>query len=73
MEPIAVVGLSFKLPQGAEDESSFWEMLMEGRNVMEEWPASRANLDSFYSSNHGKDHVVSSIYLISFMGKAMGS
>lgn len=48
MEPIAIVGLSYKLPQAAEDESSFWDMLEKGRNTVSPWPASRANLDAFY-------------------------
>ncbi|KAJ2994317.1 hypothetical protein NUW58_g1586 [Xylaria curta] len=36
------------LPQGAEDENSFWDMLVNGKNVMTEWPKSRANIDAFY-------------------------
>ncbi|KAK7930971.1 hypothetical protein PG985_001683 [Apiospora marii] len=32
MEPIAVVGLSFKLPQGAEDGSTFWDVLEKRKN-----------------------------------------
>lgn len=48
MEPIAIVGFSFRLPQGAEDEDSFWEMLESGRNVMTEWPESRANISALY-------------------------
>ncbi|KAH8200137.1 hypothetical protein TruAng_005708 [Truncatella angustata] len=47
MEPIAIVGLSFKLPQGAEDEHSFWDILENGKNVMTSWPDSRANLNAF--------------------------
>ncbi|KAK3385761.1 polyketide synthase PksD [Podospora didyma] len=46
MEPIAIIGLSFRLPDGAEDVSSFWDMLESGRNVMKEWPESRTNLYS---------------------------
>ncbi|KAI0810057.1 polyketide synthase PksD [Xylaria sp. FL0064] len=48
MDPIAIVGFSFRLPHGAEDESSFWDMLANGQNVMTEWPESRANIDAFY-------------------------
>ncbi|CAH0050429.1 unnamed protein product [Clonostachys solani] len=48
MEPIAIVGISLKLPQGAEDEASFWDMLEKGRNTVSEWPESRANLEAFY-------------------------
>ena len=49
MDSIAITGFSFKLPQGAEDDSSFWEILENRRNVMTSWPEARANLDAFYS------------------------
>lgn len=58
MEPIAIIGLSFKLPQNAEDESTFWEILENGRNVMTEWPESRVNVDAFYDSDSTKDNIV---------------
>lgn len=45
---IAVVGLAFKLPQGVEDVSSLWETLEKRKNLMTEWPESRANLKAFY-------------------------
>ncbi|KAI1410735.1 hypothetical protein F5Y13DRAFT_201943 [Hypoxylon sp. FL1857] len=50
MEDIAIIGLSFKLPQGAEDESSLWSVLQERRNLRTEWPKSRLNIDSFYDT-----------------------
>ena len=58
MEPIAIIGLSFKLPQDVKNESSFWEILEKGRNVMTEWPDSRVNVDAFYSSDSTKDNIV---------------
>jgi acyl transferase domain-containing protein len=54
MEPIAVIGLSFKLPDGVEDVSSFWDMLEHGRNVMKEWPRNRTNIDTFYKPGSGQ-------------------
>lgn len=60
MEPIAITGLSFKLPEDAENDSSFWEMLENGRNVMTEWPKSRVNLDAFYSPEDRTDNTVPS-------------
>ncbi|KAL1603468.1 putative PKS/NRPS-like protein biosynthetic cluster [Paraconiothyrium brasiliense] len=53
MEPIAVVGLAFRLPDGIEDVSSFWDMLEQGRNLMKEWPANRTNIDTFYKPASG--------------------
>lgn len=54
MEPIAVVGLSFRLPDGVEDVSSFWDMLEQGRNVMKEWPENRTNIETFYKPGSGR-------------------
>jgi acyl transferase domain-containing protein len=47
-QDIAVVGFSFKLPQGRDDVSSLWKTLEEKKNLMTEWPESRLNLDGFY-------------------------
>ncbi|KAI0169915.1 hypothetical protein GGR52DRAFT_592520 [Hypoxylon sp. FL1284] len=47
---IAIVGLSFKGPQEAEDEGGLWNILESGRNVMTEWPKDRANLAPFYDA-----------------------
>ncbi|KAI0459321.1 polyketide synthase PksD [Xylaria acuta] len=60
MEPIAIAGFSFRLPQGAEDESSFWDILVNGKNVMTEWPNSRANIDAFYCPQSGIKNTLSS-------------
>lgn len=49
MDPIAITGFSFRLPGGAEDVDSLWDLLTSNRNVMREWPASRANISAFYT------------------------
>lgn len=46
------------LPQGAEDESSFWQVLENGRNLMTEWPESRTNIHAFYKQDPTVDNVV---------------
>ncbi|RCI10159.1 hypothetical protein L249_8593 [Ophiocordyceps polyrhachis-furcata BCC 54312] len=48
MEPFAVVGLSFKMPQEAVNESSLWEVLEQRKNLMTTWPEDRAVIDSFH-------------------------
>ncbi len=53
MEPIAIVGLAFRLPDGAEDVPSLWDMLEHGRNVMKEWPENRAKIATFYKPGSG--------------------
>lgn len=63
MEPIAIIGFAFKLPQGAKDSESLWEILEEGRNVMTDWPESRINLDSFYDANPRNQNSVRLTYV----------
>jgi acyl transferase domain-containing protein len=48
MEPIAVIGFAFKLPGGANDGASLWEIIESGKNVSKEWPTSRLNVQSFH-------------------------
>lgn len=59
MEPIAIIGQAFRLPDGAEDDSSFWDMLKDGRNVMREWPEDRANVENFYKPDSGVKNTAS--------------
>lgn len=52
-DDIAIVGFSFKLPQGVEDDDdAFWNVLQERKNLMTEWPESRLNAGSFVGSNN---------------------
>lgn len=48
MEPFAIVGVSFRMPQEAVDEESFWNVLAAKKNLMTEWPKERVKIDSFY-------------------------
>lgn len=48
MEPIAITGLSFKMPQDAVDEAGLWGILEKGTNVKTRWPADRTTTDVFY-------------------------
>ncbi|KAI1452810.1 polyketide synthase PksD [Annulohypoxylon moriforme] len=60
MEPVAIIGFSFRLPQDVEDPSSLWGMLESGRNVMTDWPESRANVDAFSHSASATTNTVKS-------------
>ncbi|KAI1099763.1 polyketide synthase PksD [Jackrogersella minutella] len=60
MEPIAIIGLSFKLPQGVEDETSFWDVLSKGKNMMTAWPKSRTNLDAFFQAEGSSNDTLQS-------------
>ncbi|KAI1170512.1 polyketide synthase PksD [Nemania sp. FL0916] len=56
MDPIAIIGFSFKLPQGNEDETSFWETLVSGRTTMTAWPESRMNIGAYYDADKLKEN-----------------
>lgn len=58
MEPFAIIGFSFKLPQGVEDEKSLWDVLRVGRNLMTEWPEDRVKVDSFHDNGSRKPNTV---------------
>jgi acyl transferase domain-containing protein len=47
-KPLAIVGLSFRLPQDAVTPEAFWEMIMARRCAMTEFPADRLNIDAHY-------------------------
>ncbi|KAK3343522.1 fatty acid synthase S-acetyltransferase [Lasiosphaeria hispida] len=53
-DDIAVVGFSFKLPQGVEDVASFWHVLENRKNLMTDWPESRINVGSIKSNSYNK-------------------
>ena len=43
---LAVVGMSSRLPGGANDNELFWKLMMEGRDVHKEVPADRFDLST---------------------------
>ena len=47
-EPIAIVGMAMRLPGGAHDASSFWDLLINKRSGHCRVPESRFNIDAFY-------------------------
>ena len=49
-EPIAIIGMGCRFP-GANDTSSFWELLQAGRDVVTEVPESRWKIDDYYDPN----------------------
>lgn len=51
LEPLAIVGLSFKFPQDATSPESFWNMIVEGRCASKEFPPDRLNIDSHYNED----------------------
>ncbi|KAI1276492.1 fatty acid synthase S-acetyltransferase [Xylaria sp. FL0933] len=54
-DDIAIVGFGFVLPQGVEKESTLWDVLLQGRNLMTTWPNSRLRLEAFF--DHDAEHL----------------
>ncbi|EAW08895.1 type I polyketide synthase [Aspergillus clavatus NRRL 1] len=52
--PIAVVGLSYRFPGGANSEEALWDMLANGRNAWSEVPKDRMNAEAFYHPDNGR-------------------
>jgi malonyl CoA-acyl carrier protein transacylase len=50
MNPIAIIGLSCRLPK-AQDAESFWHLLKNGIDAITEVPNSRWNVEQFYDSS----------------------
>ncbi|EJT70750.1 hypothetical protein GGTG_11773 [Gaeumannomyces tritici R3-111a-1] len=68
MEPIAVIGLAYRFPGGADSPARLWDVLTSGQNLSREPdPDSRLNLRRFHSpgdpDRHGSTDVTSSYFL----------
>jgi acyl transferase domain-containing protein/NADPH:quinone reductase-like Zn-dependent oxidoreductase/acyl carrier protein len=50
-EPIAVVGMSCRIPGGVHDPESFWKLLLDKRNAITEIPRNRIDLDGLFDEH----------------------
>ena len=48
-EPIAIVGMAMRLPGGVRNPQSFWESLVEKKDVRSKVPKDRYNVDAFHN------------------------
>jgi len=55
-EPIAVIGVSCRMPGGANDPEAFWELLRSGKDPMVRVPPERWDLSAFYDPTPGTPH-----------------
>lgn len=62
-EPIAITGMSFKMPQDAVDETGLWGILEKGINVKTKWPADRTTTDVFYDDGSKNPNTVSTFHV----------
>src|ERR1700730_13276149 len=53
-EPIAIVGIGLRLPGGANDESSFWQILADGVDAISEIPPDRWDREAYYDLDPDK-------------------
>ena len=50
-EPIAIIGVGLKFPGGVIDESSFWNLLAEGRDAITEIPRERWDWRAYFNAD----------------------
>lgn len=64
IEPIAIVGVSFQLPQNANSADSFWKILMEQRSTARNFPKDRLSASAIYHPDPGRRGAVSNQCLV---------
>lgn len=52
-EPIAIVGMGFRFPGGADDPESFWQLLRDGTDAITEIPADRWDVEAYFDEDRG--------------------
>ena len=52
--PIAIVGMAVRLPGGVRSTDSFWDLLLSQKDVSQEVPLDRYNIDAFYSDTQSR-------------------
>ncbi len=50
-EPIAIIGMSMRLPGNANDEESYWQLLSGNKDAITAIPSSRFDVNEYYDSN----------------------
>ena len=51
---VAIIGLACRLPGGIDSPQRFWEALLRGADFIDEVPADRWDVDSYYGSEPGE-------------------
>uniref|UniRef100_UPI0035CA2645 type I polyketide synthase n=1 Tax=uncultured Nostoc sp. TaxID=340711 RepID=UPI0035CA2645 len=52
-EPLAIIGMSCRLPGGSNSPEEFWQHLRSGADLVSEVPLSRWDIQAFYDPNPG--------------------
>ncbi len=53
-EPIAIIGLGCRLPNGIHDPEAFWRLLRDGVDAVKEFPRDRWDVDAYYDPDPNK-------------------
>jgi acyl transferase domain-containing protein len=51
LEPIVIIGIGCRFPGGVDGPQSFWNLLHEGRDAIQEVPRDRWDIDSYFDSD----------------------
>ncbi|OBK81861.1 polyketide synthase [Mycolicibacter heraklionensis] len=51
--PVAVIGMACRLPGGIDSPQQFWDALLRGADFIDEVPADRWDVDSYYGAEPG--------------------
>ncbi len=52
-EPIAIVGIGCRFPGQVDSSAAFWDLLIEGKDAIQEMPPSRFDIDAIYDPTPG--------------------
>jgi acyl transferase domain-containing protein len=58
-DPIAVIGFGLRFPGGAHDAQSYWQILRDGVDVIQEIPSSRFDINALYDPDPEKPGKIS--------------
>ena len=61
-EPVAIVGLSFEVPQDVTSSDAFWKLLMSKGNTATEFPKNRLAISAMYHPDRNRRGQVSMPY-----------
>ena len=61
-EPIAIIGMSCRFPNGVNDPQAFWDLVNNGVDAIEEVPASRWDIDAYYDPDPDQPGKISTRY-----------
>lgn len=59
--PIAIVGIGCRFPGQASSAEKLWELILQQKDIRQEVPADRFNIDAFWHPNPDRNGSVSEV------------